>query len=546
MGSAFEMKVLYYNWVDYLDPERRGGGVSIYQQNVIESLGSMDGIELTFLCAGLAHDPLSTQPRVRGLPAAPAGHPCRRFELVNSGTLAASHNSFGHETQIEHAATREAFFDFLAAEGPFDVVHFNNLEGLPASVLTLKDRFPDTRVVYSIHNYYASCPQVNLWHREKENCTDYDGGRKCVSCLPKAQRTEAEVVRRAFGVAETLKSMGMKPGGRAFDLSFRAGMKLAKAGLPAAAALSAGARDVAAYSDTVTAPPGAGGPFQQLEPDYARYRRRREAVTGLINAHADVILAVSERAGAVATRFGLSADKLAVEYIGTRHASKYAETAPAPSVLAPDGTLTLGYLGYMRRDKGFYFLLDALEAMPAKLAERVHVVIAARSGPPAVMKRLRALGGSFASILHADGYTHDTIDEILDRVRVGLVPVMWEDNLPQVAIEMHARHIPLMTASLGGAKELGNYPPMTFEGGNISQFHAIVSDLLSNTINLDAYWARARAPTSLDEHRDRLLTHYGGTTVQDEQTALDADEKGADAAGVQRPGEAQMAGAVRV
>ncbi|MEM9249437.1 MAG: glycosyltransferase, partial [Pseudomonadota bacterium] len=318
------MKVLYYNWVDYLDPERRGGGVSIYQQNVIDSLGAVDGVELTFLCAGLAHDPFTTHPRIRPLPSAPTGHPCRRFELVNSGTLAASHNSFGHETQIDHGPTREAFLDFLQQEGPFDVVHFNNLEGLPATVLTLKERFPDTRVIYSIHNYYAACPQVNLWWREKQNCGDFEGGKRCVTCLPKAQRTKPEVVRRAFGVAETLKSVGLRPGSRGFDLGFRAGMKLAPAVVPAATAVLPEARAVADFADMVVAPPRSGGAFAQLEPPYAHYRRRRDTVTGLINTHADVILAVSARAGAVAARFGLDSAKIAVEYIGTRHAQKFA------------------------------------------------------------------------------------------------------------------------------------------------------------------------------------------------------------------------------
>ena len=28
------MKILFYNWVQFDDPERRGGGVSIYQRNL--------------------------------------------------------------------------------------------------------------------------------------------------------------------------------------------------------------------------------------------------------------------------------------------------------------------------------------------------------------------------------------------------------------------------------------------------------------------------------------------------------------------------------
>ena len=43
------MKVLYYNWVDYLDDENRGGGVSQYQRNILKELDGQDGIEAIFL-----------------------------------------------------------------------------------------------------------------------------------------------------------------------------------------------------------------------------------------------------------------------------------------------------------------------------------------------------------------------------------------------------------------------------------------------------------------------------------------------------------------
>ena len=48
------MKILYYNWVDYLDPEGRGGGVSVYQKNLLEEFGKSNNNELYFLCSGIS------------------------------------------------------------------------------------------------------------------------------------------------------------------------------------------------------------------------------------------------------------------------------------------------------------------------------------------------------------------------------------------------------------------------------------------------------------------------------------------------------------
>jgi len=225
-----------------------------------------------------------------------------------------------------------------------------------------------------------------------------------------------------------------------------------------------------------------------------------------LNASCDAVLAVSDATGRVAVPYGLDPAVLETSYIGTTHADLFDTTAPKP---LPDGPLTLGYLGYMRRDKGFYFLLDALEALPDDLAAQIHLVVAARRGPPAVMARLGALGARLAGLTHHDGYSHDTLDTILDPVDVGLIPVMWHDNLPQVAIEMHARHIPLLCSDLGGAQELSAAPQMTFAAGDTAAFTERLQALRAGQVDLAAYWARAMAPVSLAAHRAQLTSIYG-------------------------------------
>lgn len=156
------MRILYYNWVDYLDEEKRGGGVTIYQRNLLQHLDAEGDVEELFLSAGLSYDLPPKAPRWGQVAHGPQEDRARRYEIINSGTLSPAHHSFGHPQQLRHDATKAAFFDFIDAKGPFDVVHFNNLEGLPAEVLELKSRWPETKVVLSLHNYYPVCPQVNL------------------------------------------------------------------------------------------------------------------------------------------------------------------------------------------------------------------------------------------------------------------------------------------------------------------------------------------------------------------------------------------------
>ena len=498
------MKILFYNWVDYLDDEKRGGGVTVYQRNTIQALQAQDDVSCLFLSSGISYDLLNHKPRWEQIKHGPSEDRKIRFEIINSGVLSPGHHSFGDERQISDPDTEAVFFDFLRKHGPFDVVHFNNLEGLPAAALKIKDHFPDTRVVFSMHNYFPVCPQVNLWHQERENCTDFDGGRKCEHCLP--HHHDARVVELANGVAFNLKKKGVRPGTRSFDRGFGPAMRFA-------------GRAVRFYNRRVRkngGRPAVQKPeapqhsplLQRIEGSHVKFARRRDAMVETINTYCDHVLCVSDRVGVVARKFGIAPALIRTSYIGTKHAEKYAQTQASPSLTKEDGTLTLAYLGYMRRDKGFFFLLDTLEQMPTDVAGRINVVICSRLVDQHTMDRITALSDRFASVLFADGYAHDQLDDLLSGVDLGVIPVLWEDNLPQVAIEMHARHIPLLTSDLGGAQELGNTPEFVFKAGDSDDFTAKITAMLDGEIWLQDYWENAMAPYSMEDHLADLSAVY--------------------------------------
>ncbi len=491
------MRILYYNWVDYLDDEYRGGGVSVYLFNLLRELEAKPDIEADFLSAGLSYDLGAKAPRWEKLRHG-RGDRARRYEIVNSGVLSPGHHSFGNPAQLSHPETEAAFFDFLAANGPYDVVHFNNLEGIPAGVLTLKQRFPETRVLLSLHNYYPVCPQVNLWFEEGENCSGFAQGAKCIDCLP--YKPPEGLVRRANALAYRLKVAGIRPGTRAFDLAFRNAIRIG----------GRLARVASWLSRRHPVPQLPAGPEGA-----AHFAARRAETVALINDNCDLVLCVSDRVGEVVRHHGIDEELLHTSYIGSAEAGKFTETAPRGAVPGRDGTLTLAYLGYMRRDKGFFFLLDALENLPDDLVGRLHLLVAARAGPAGAMARLEALRTRLAGLRHVDGYTHDGLDDLLADVDVGMVPVMWEDNLPQVAIEMHARHIPLLTSDLGGAQELANCPEMVFRAGSVDSFGDRLRYLLSGGLDIPAYWRGARAPVPMQVHLDELLRLYKGESDPD-------------------------------
>ena len=113
-----------------------------------------------------------------------------------------------------------------------------------------------------------------------------------------------------------------------------------------------------------------------------------------------------------------------------------------------------------------------------------------------------------------EAFTRNNITSMLQDVDVGLIPVLWQDNLPQVAIEMHARHIPLLTSDLGGAQELGQCPDMVFKSGDYGSFADRLRFILDGKLDVDSYWQNAQAPVSMDAHLDELFVKYGRDTAE--------------------------------
>ena len=480
------MRILHYLWIDPSDPARRGGGVRGYVQGLIAAQASLPGVKVTSLASGLAHD---LRPRAPFWRRVRPGH----SEIVNSATLAPSHADFATPAQLADAATEAVFGDFLTRTGPYDVVHLHGLEGVPARVLERAAQ--GSRVLVSLHNYHPFCPQVNLWWNEAAHCTSFDGGRRCATCLPVQPRPGP--VRLAYAVESILARVRMGPGTGAYRRLWQPVMRAGWGGVRALVRLRSG-HDGPAFK----APRDTGSGF---------HTRRAEMVR-LLNTHCDVVLAVSERTAEIARDFGL--DRVRCVYIGTDHARHWAQTAPRPlpAQLMTDRPLRLAYLGYMRDDKGFGFLLQALHALPPDRARQVHLCVAARRGAARFMQAMTALEPYLAGLTWHDGYDPAALDDILAQTDFGIVPPLWEDNLPQVALEMHARHIPLITSDRGGAQELGGTADLVFRAGDVADFTALIARILSREVSLQAYWDGARPPVSMAQHAQELIRHYAGAS----------------------------------
>lgn len=482
------MRIVLYNFVQ---PGRtvgkQGGGVAIYQANLLQALRAR-GHEITFLSSGDQYALFRTDPHL-----AFENDGLARVAIVNSPVFAPAHFTF-HKID---AYTDHPGLDPLAAElrerlGPVDVFHFQNVEGLSAGFLrALRRAFPDAAMLLSAHNYNLVCPQVNLWWREHRTCTDYRDGRACVNCLMFGDRHRFERnIRLLNELTDRLRIARFGPLRTALKWAVRAPPRTWRA-------LSALARRRKPAERTAL--------VLTSDARSEQYRRYRETNVALCEEVFDRVLAVSRRTRDVLAAHGVPASRLAVSYIGTAQAARFARAERVRDV--GDGP-HIAFLGYMRADKGFYFLLGCLEALPDRVAARTSVTVAAPIIDAGAVERLKAMAHRFRAITLHDGYTQRTLDKVLAGVNLGVVPVLWEDNLPQVAIEMVARGIPILTSSRGGAREIADNDAFTFTAGSESDFCRRLDAVASGRLPLARFWDNEPRILSMDDHLADLLTHY--------------------------------------
>ena len=237
-----------------------------------------------------------------------------------------------------------------------------------------------------------------------------------------------------------------------------------------------------------------------LSEQYVRYREQN---IELLNKYADSILAVSERVRKIMIQHGTNPNKVVTSYIGTKFAEKELKYSIAQNRIP----FTIAYLGYERIDKGYYFFIDALSKINKEIASKINIVLAVSK----IHKNsYEGKLDHFNDVIVYNGYTHSTLPDILKNVNLGVVPVLWEDNLPQVAIEMVALGVPILCSDFGGASELCNSDLFKFSGGNEEDFQNKLLNIVNNSELLKDYWNNHPDLTTMEKHIESLLKIYSG------------------------------------
>lgn len=469
------MKILYYNWVQFDNETRTGGGVNVYQYNLIDALKDRSDYELYFLSSGWKYNPFKKGIYIRETKNI-FNEKCRTFEIINSSIIAPAFAIYMNPHKfIADKDSYEILKEFIEQYGPFDVIHFNNMEGLSINSLKVKEDYPDTKIIFSIHNYQPICPLVQYFQNHNNCiCNDFDHGKECLKCAVCFPDKKEYINRyRNYLYAKLPKRVSqiLKPLINIYTKLFKFKIKY--------------------YTGSKSA----------MKPEmYEKYRQYNIAQ---VNKYVDTVLAVSNKVREIMIQYGINPKIIKTSYIGT----KVAENEIGHSIACKAEPFTISYLGYERIDKGYFFLLNALSKLDEKIKTKMNVVLAvAHIHENDARKKLNG----FNNVKIYNGYRHEQLQEILSEVNLGIVPVLWEDNLPQVAIEMVATGVPILCSSFGGASELCKSELFKFKGADEKDFIEKLTRFVREPRLLQEYWVNHPALMTMEKHIMELIRYYRG------------------------------------
>jgi glycosyltransferase involved in cell wall biosynthesis len=128
-------------------------------------------------------------------------------------------------------------------------------------------------------------------------------------------------------------------------------------------------------------------------------------------------------------------------------------------------------------------LLDTLTTLDDKYASKINLKLTMLDNTFD-----KGLLNKFKSVeIITGGYKHNQLKEIFNKCDLSIIPVVWEDNLPQIAIESIAFGVPVLCSNAGGAKELYKNNLFTFKAGDKEDLMVKIIYFLENKNKIDSF-----------------------------------------------------------
>jgi glycosyltransferase involved in cell wall biosynthesis len=359
--------------------------------------------------------------------------PVRIFEWMNSGLVVGSHlGSPDPDRDLSDPPSEAAFARVLKEFAP-DVVHIQDLGGLPSSLAGLAG---DERrsVVMTLHDYLLLCPTVKLYDADQRICDRRRPGQMCVVCCGDAPGDNRAGVERTVRYER----------GRIRSAVPHLDRALRRPALRRISEEAIGLSERALGLTHLTRgqrPPPGGPELRRARATAEAYQRRRdENLTRL--GRLDAVITFSDRSQDVCGRLGVDTARMRTIRMNPGHIERLRPKRQA-GVGEPLRFAALNACSSTQ--KGANLVLEAVNELSRKgLDARFRLVV---HGP--VASHVQHALATHPAVILAGEYRVDQLDQLLETVDVGLMPSVWEEVYGFAGLEFLAKGIPVIGNARG-------------------------------------------------------------------------------------------------
>jgi glycosyltransferase involved in cell wall biosynthesis len=154
---------------------------------------------------------------------------------------------------------------------------------------------------------------------------------------------------------------------------------------------------------------------------------------------------------------------------------------PADLIKIPSSQLRVAYFGQLANHKGIHILIKAVKKIQS---QKVSLwIYGDDSAFPKYSTKLRKLAGEDERINFCKPYrTATEQSKLLREIDVVVVPSIWYENSPNVVLEVHGNHTPVIASNFAGLPEMiiEGENGLLFERGNVDDLASKIVLLLEN------------------------------------------------------------------
>lgn len=443
----------------------RGGGLIEYVEDIMEEMVKRGHEEVYFFSGSydLKLKPYIKEYKENGI---------QYYELVNSPNIAPKRMEKPQD-ECQQKEIEGLFEKVLLKEHP-NIVHIHEFEGLTAGIIDILEKY-GIPIVFSIHNYWPLCPQVELFdYVGNRICDDYQNGERCVRCETYSPHKTTELtkwIRRA----ENFKKYPL-----IYD-SMKVAYRMA--------------RDIFKNSRT----------HYDVKNDDTKerakmYTKRRECFVEKLNKKVDKILAISSIAKKVYVMHGVDEKKIEVVYRGLTKLD-FIKFKPYRNNNYP---IVYGFLGGFSPHKGIDVLINAF----SRLERRMTKLVIYGGKKQEYVKKLENSG--LSNIEFKGQYRPEDLNEVLKEIDVGVVPSVWYEAFGLVGLEFLQARIPLIVSDTCGVAEIveDGKTGYIFKSGDISALFGKMKMFAENPFLILEFQKNIKRFKTIEEHADELEEIY--------------------------------------